>query len=446
MQVCEHIQLLQSVYQESLQSIYIKSRPLRCQACPFDSTPEPNTWVHLNNILQKKENIYFCEGHLEYSDKDCTYLNLSDGVLWCRSCEARYLCNTLIQSDIFKKLSMSKSPGIRGLKNLGNTCFINSVIQSLSNCKPLKYYLIENQSSPFFKSLCEEKKLLREFINLLIEIWKVGDAIAPEDFISSVFEETQWFRRGDQADAHEFLMFFINYLNESFMAPTRESDTIIEEIFFGKMTTTFTCNKCNTITEKYEKFNDINLPITPVDIKDDNSYKAFLRNQKSNLQFYKRLVNLFKGSNVDISINDCLNAFFDSVHIKKLTELKMCDICDEKTDFIRRSFITTPPKNLAVILKRYGKYTKPKYKVRFPLYLDATEYTENHTKAFYNLYAIIDHFGVVNMGHYKCYCKNHLDDKWYCFNDNKINEVTNEFISSLQAYIGFYELTSSDFS
>lgn len=285
---------------------------------------------------------------------------------------------------------------------------------------------------------------MREFISLLNEIWKVGDAIAPEDFISSVFEETQWFIRGDQADAHEFLMFFINYLNDSLMPTTRESNTIIEEIFFGKMTSTFTCNKCKTVTEKFENFNDINLPITSVDIKDDNSYSAYLRHQRSNAHFYKRVIDMFKRNNIDISINECLKAFFDPVHIEDLTELRQCDICDEKTDFIRKSFITVPPKNLAVILKRYGKFTKPKYKVKFPLKFDATEYTEHGTSAHYSLYALIDHFGVVSMGHYKCYCKNHLDDKWYCFNDNKINEVRGDYISNLQAYIGFYELTPLD--
>jgi ubiquitin carboxyl-terminal hydrolase 22/27/51 len=100
-----------------------------------------------------------------------------------------------------------------------------------------------------------------------------------------------------------------------------------------------------------------------------------------------------------------------------------------------------PPINLIVVLKKYSRHSKSNANVFFPEIVDLKEFLENkNSKAVYYLYAMIEHVGFMNMGHYKCYCKNHMDKKWYCFNDRNIKEVTIAEVLKTQGYIGFYEL------
>lgn len=95
--------------------------------------------------------------------------------------------------------------------------------------------------------------------------------------------------RGNQSDTFEFLMLFINYLNESLYLATRESDNIIEDIFFGKIAMIFTCKKCVKVTKTIEKFNKISLSTVFTDFKEINSYSAYLRNQNSKSSIYNTL-------------------------------------------------------------------------------------------------------------------------------------------------------------
>lgn len=93
------------------------------------------------------------------------------------------------------------------------------------------------------------------------------------------------------------------------------------------------------------------------------------------------------------------------------------------------------------MLKRYSKSSKTSLRVYFPETIDLTNYLENkEQKAIYNLCGIVEHVGFANIGHYKSYCRNHMDKKWYSFNDSNITEIPFNKILKIQGYIGFYEI------
>jgi ubiquitin C-terminal hydrolase len=77
--------------------------------------------------------------------------------------------------------------------------------------------------------------------------------------------------------------------------------------------------------------------------------------------------------------------------------------------------------------------------------LNISEYTADiHpiNNTIYDLYAISDHSGSCNSGHYIAYCKNSINGLWYGFNDDKVFHVPDadleKEIITKNAYILFY--------
>lgn len=123
------------------------------------------------------------------------------------------------------------------------------------------------------------------------------------------------------------------------------------------------------------------------------------------------------------------------------TELKQCDQCNQRTEFTRKKSISIPPKNLIIIIDKLPQGIKPNCSIKFPLLLSVSEYTENGNQVLYNLYLLIENSEDSNRENNKCYCKNHLNDRWYLFYNGNILEVSQDDILKAKGYIGFYEQT-----
>lgn len=266
----------------------------------------------------------------------------------------------------------------------------------------------------------------------------------PSDFINSVFNETHLFVRGVQNDAHEFLMFFIDYLRTALSQSKNLSINPIEEIFSGEIMNKTWCTQCEQEINYKETIFDLNIPVAVSE--DLNNYNSFMRAQETNTGWLEKIKNYFlSNKSLKPNLKDYLEVYFEQVNVSDLKNLRQCDNCDQKTGFSIKTVISTFPKNLLVTLKKYGVLQKGD--TSFPTDLNLSKYGNYQSNSNYKLYGLISHVGFNGLGHYKCYCKNHLDPKmWYCFNDAKISEIPSEEIRKIQAYIGFYELEGADYS
>lgn len=57
----------------------------------------------------------------------------------------------------------------------------------------------------------------------------------------------------------------------------------------------------------------------------------------------------------------------------------------------------------------------------------------------YDLYAIINHYGSINGGHYTSFVKNERTNTWLQYDDSYVKEVLESKVRSQFAYILFYK-------
>uniref|UniRef100_A0A8C5KZP7 ubiquitinyl hydrolase 1 n=1 Tax=Jaculus jaculus TaxID=51337 RepID=A0A8C5KZP7_JACJA len=61
----------------------------------------------------------------------------------------------------------------------------------------------------------------------------------------------------------------------------------------------------------------------------------------------------------------------------------------------------------------------------------------------YDLYAVCNHHGSLQGGHYTAYCRNSLDGQWYSFDDSTVEPLQEDEVSTRGAYILFYQKRNS---
>ncbi|KAL0770884.1 hypothetical protein Bca101_036035 [Brassica carinata] len=155
--------------------------------------------------------------------------------------------------------------GVRGLVNLGNTCFFNSVLQNLLSLDRLRDRLFKEDQScggPLVSSL---KKLFTEAAS---EAGLFNSVINPWDFFGTLCSKAPQFRGYQQHDSHELLRCLLDGLSieETSLRKKHDGDesekpTLVDSVFGGEVSSTISCLECGHSSKVYEPFLDLSLPV-----------------------------------------------------------------------------------------------------------------------------------------------------------------------------------------
>lgn len=110
-----------------------------------------------------------------------------------------------------------KGRGLTGLKNLGNSCYMNSIIQCINNTTPLVRYfcLGEYHEDVNHHNNSTRGEVAEEVAAVVRALW-CGEfrSIACRDLKRVVGQHRKQFRGYEQQDSHEFLTILMDWLHE----------------------------------------------------------------------------------------------------------------------------------------------------------------------------------------------------------------------------------------
>ena len=350
----------------------------------------------------------------------------------------------------------NESSDFKGLKNFGNSCYSNVIIQILTSIPDFinvlykRYTLVENENDLFV-----DYPILSRVIEIISNYKSKNTSLATNYLKDIVYKFDM---SGSQNDAHEFLVFLLDRLNiellnieNKFQINNNTRDTNEHNINIEKEEP-----KENKIEDEEDEWEEVKKGGKTM--KQTNSIKNF----KTSIlgEVFQGIIKqdiIQKGSsqsNCQIEPFFTLHLDNDEPSIENMFEkfFKKKQIEDSGDKYIQ-SFLEKCPNIFIVNAKGffYDKKNKMIVKIKKELIFGEKlilkkEYVSPYLRnknIEYELIGIVVHKGnLATEGHYICYCKDNKDKKWFYLDDNKVIKVSEDLLHKIRPYILFYKKLS----
>ena len=326
---------------------------------------------------------------------------------------------------------------LTGFQNLGNTCYINTCLQNLIHNK--KFI---NKFLSVFKEQSNSTPISNSFYYLLTQIsenntYDKNDSINPLIFVDTFKKLHKNFEGFQEHDTQEFCRYLLQDLNnelnqvqypssykkemaknktkkESFDLYVKDclskENSIITDLFIGYFSFEYKC-ECGFREYSFSQFLDLPIQMD-ANVQGFDLYQM-LRN------------NFYKTSYVDMG--------------------ETCSFCRRTSKKNEIMKIAKLPNILIISLQRINPKTGMKNNANVKFYegLDLKEIIDPETQRAdytkYDLFAISNHIGSINTGHY--YSNIKIGQNWYCFEDSKVYKIGPQIeMNTQEVYTLFYKM------
>ena len=298
-----------------------------------------------------------------------------------------------------------------GLKNRGNTCYLNSVMQCLAYTPPLFNYLRTREHEK--ACLSQQGCTVCNTSLLILNMHKNTRPIAPDFILKNLRKIAPTLRIGRQEDSHEWLRYLLGSMQTALekeqskqKLPVGVAETTwLCQMFGGYIVNQLTCQTCQHVSRRADHFMDLSLEIMGCRSLLD-SLRQFTRPEK------------LEGSNA-----------------------WKCDKCEKLRPALKQMKIAQAPPVLTIQLKCFTPLGKKRSKhVQFESTLNLDDYMsrKDETPTLYSLYAVLVHSGpTTRSGHYTSFVKA-SNGVWFHMDDDRQRQVGAQTVLKQNAYMLFY--------
>ena len=316
-----------------------------------------------------------------------------------------------------------------GIINKELNCYMSSVIQILKNIKEFSEIILNIENND---------DILSSLKNLIYSLYySKKNSISITEFKSNFSKIYTRFEGRNSNDSTFFLIYLFSYLQKILPSSKKNSINITEFSFLNLNNKELEGLK--KFKEKFESKNnsiihDLFYHYQMSELICSGCNEAKISFQGNNVLFLP----IIDGKTKLNSLEQCINSYLFTKD-KKGDKDFVCSYCGRRTISHVMSLVKLSP-ILIINLKKVGDNSLYTHDVDIPFRLKTGDIEK--LKKFnmeYELIGFIKHYGSANDGHNIAYTKNIFDQKWYEFNDSKV-ELIRGYPEIDKAFLLFYQI------